>query len=133
MAKRINPSVLDGALNIIKTGISGLGPANKIIACSAEPTTFTDANVTYALASSAMAGTDFTIANGITGGNTPRKITMAAKSGASITTTGTATHVALVDTVNSALLFVTTCTSQALTSGNTLNFPSWGDEIGAPT
>jgi hypothetical protein len=41
--------------------------------------------------------------------------------------------VAILDTVNSLLLFVTTCTSQALVSGNTVNFPAWDIEVAAPT
>jgi hypothetical protein len=44
---------------------------------------------------------------------------------------GTATHVALVD--GTRPLYVTTCTSQALTSGNTVNFPVWDIEIADPT
>jgi hypothetical protein len=48
-----------------------------------------------------------------------------------VDTTGTATHVALCDGTN--LLYVTTCTSQALTAANTVNFPSWKIEIADPT
>lgn len=133
MAKRVNTNVLDAALNVIKTGISGVGPCNKQVICSAEPTNYTEANATYKLAEVTMTGTDFTLANGAGGGNTPRKVTVGAKSGVSVGTSGTATHVALIDTVNSVLLLVTTCTSQALTAGNTVNIPAWADEIGAPT
>jgi hypothetical protein len=133
MAKRVNTAVLDAALNVIKTGITGFGPCNKMVACSAEPTTYTEANATYMLANVAMTGTDFTLANGVSGGNTPRKCTVGAKSSVSVTNSGTATHVALIDSVNSVLLEVTTCTSQALTSGNTVSFPAWVIEINAPT
>lgn len=124
---------MDLYLDAIKTGAGSIGPANKMVACNAEPTTFTEANATFALADVAMAGSDFTIAAGDGGGNVPRKITVAAKSGVTIDTTGTATHIALVDTVNSLLLLVTTCTSQALNSPGTVNFPSWKLEVGAPT
>lgn len=133
MAKRVNTAVLDASLNVYKTGAGSTGPANKQVVCSAEPTTFTEANATFNLAEVAMAGSDFTIANGDGAGTTPRKVTMTAKSGVSIGTSGTATHVALVDTVNSLLLYATTCTSQALTSGNTVNIPAWKIELGAPT
>jgi hypothetical protein len=102
-------------------------------ACSAEPTTYTEGNATFALADVTMAGTDFTLANGDGAGNTPRKVTMTAKNAVPVDTTGTATHVALLDVTNTLLLFVTTCTSQALTSGNTVNFPAWKIEVGAPT
>lgn len=133
MGKRVNTAILDVALDVYKTGVTGLGPANKQVACSAEPTTYAEANATYMLANVAMSGTDFTIAAGDGAGTTPRKVTMGAKSGVTIANSGTATHVALIDTVNSVLLLVTTCTSQALTAGNTVNFPAWKDELGAPT
>lgn len=93
------------------------------------------ANVNLSVATTASG--DYTVANGDGAGNTPRKVTTGAKSGNTIHTTGTATHVALAKkgspTVAAELFEVTTCTSQALTSGNTLNFPAWKIEIGAPT
>jgi hypothetical protein len=104
-----------------------------MVACSAEPTTYAEGNATFALADVAMAGGDYTIAAGDGGGNASRKVTVGAKAGVNVDTTGTATHVAILDTVNSLLLFVTTCTSQALVSGNTVNFPAWDIEVAAPT
>jgi len=105
--------------------------SDKMVACSAQPTTFTEANATFALADAAMTvNTDYTKANGDTSG---RKVTVAAKNGVNVDTTGTATHVALISTGDSKLRFVTTCTSQALTSGNTVNFPAWDIETGDPT
>ena len=100
-------------------------------ACSAQPTTYTEANATYALADIVIDGTDFTKANGDTSG---RKVTVAAQSGVLIDTSGTATHVALVRTADSTLIYVTTCTSQALTANgaNTVNFPAWDVEIADP-
>ena len=133
MAKTVNTVILDAALNVLKTGITGNGPANRQVVCTAQPLTYAEANATYMLVNVAMAGTDFTLANGDGAGTTPRKSTMTAKSGVSVTNTGTATHVALIDTVNLVLLEVTTCTSQALTAGNAANIPAWKIEIGAPT
>lgn len=122
MAKIVHDTVLDGAFDI-------LDQANLMIACSAQPTTRTEAVTTYALADVAMTiNSDYTKANGDTSG---RKVTVAAKSSVTVDTSGTATHVALVDATN--LLYVTTCTSQALTSGNTVNFPAWDVEIADPT
>lgn len=123
MAKSVHDDVLDGALNVIKNNCT------RMTACNAEPTTYTQGNATFALADVTMASGDFTIANGDTSG---RKATVAAKSGVPVDTTGTATHVALLDVTNSKLLYVTTCTSQALTSGNTVNFPSWDIELADP-
>lgn len=125
MAKAAPDIVIDGALDVIAT-------ATRQIACSAQPTTFTEANSTYALADATMAGGDFTKANGDTSG---RKVTMGAKSGALIDASGTATHIALVRVADSTLIYVTTCTSQALTANgsNTVNFPAWKIEIADPT
>lgn len=124
MAKSLDDIVFDAALDVIDT-------ADKQIACSAQPTTFTEANATFALADVAMTpNTDYTKANGDTSG---RKVTMAAKNGVNVDATGTANHIALVRTSDSKLIAVTTCTSQALTSGNQVNFPAWDYEFNDPT
>jgi hypothetical protein len=49
-------------------------------------------------------------------------------------TDGTATHVALIITGSSTLLYGTTCTSQALTANgsNTVNVPAFDIEIADP-
>ena len=123
MARSVHDDVLDGALNIIKNN------ANLETICSQEPTTRTEAVTTYALGDIATTGTDFTLANGDTSG---RKCTVAQKQqSAGVDSTGTADHVALVD--GTRLLFVTTCTSQAVTAGNDLTINSWKIEIGDPT
>lgn len=126
MAKAVHDDVLDGAHDIIRNN------ATRMVACSAQPTTYTEGNATFALADVTMASGDFTKANGDTSG---RKMTVGAKSGVLIDTTGTATHVALLDVTNSKLLYVTTCTSQALTANgsNTVNFPAWDIELADPT
>lgn len=121
MAKSVHDDVLDGAFDV-------LDQATEMNACSAEPTTRTEAITTYALADAVMtADTDYTKANGDISG---RKVTVAAKATQTIDTTGTATHIALTDATR--LLYVTTCTSQALTSGGTVSFPAWDAEIADP-
>lgn len=121
MAKSANDDVMDGALDVIAA-------ATLMIACSAEPTTRTEAVTTFALADVAMAGGDFTKANGDTSG---RKVTVAQKTGVTVDTSGTANHVALVD--GTRLLYVTTCTSQVLTALNTMTFNAWDAEIADPS
>lgn len=125
MGKSVLDAVLDAAHNEIKNNCT------RQVACSAEPTTYAEANATYALADVTMASGDFTLANGDVSG---RKCTVAAKSAVLIDTTGTATHIALLDVSGSRLLRVTTCTSQALTANgsNTVNFPAWKFEIQDP-
>lgn len=99
--------------------------------CNAEPTTYTEATSTFKLADVAMTpDTDFSKANGDTNG---RKVTVAAKSAVPVDSSGTATHIALVRTTGTTLRYVTTCTSQALTAGNTVNVPAWDIEVADPT
>lgn len=107
-------ATLDGMLDYIAN------LCTRVVVCSTQPTTYTEANATYALADvTVTAGDgngDFTIANGDTSG---RKLTMAQQTGVAVDSSGTAAHVAFLDVANSALLLVTTCTSQAVTAGNT--------------
>lgn len=124
MAKSVHNDVLDGAHNIIKNNCT------RMTVCTTEPTTYAQANTNNMLASVTMASGDFTAADGDVNG---RKLTIAAKTGVSISVSGTAQHIALLDVANSKLLYVTTCTSQPLTAGNTVNFPSWKIELADPT
>lgn len=122
MAKSVHNDVLDGAFDV-------LDQADLMTVCSQQPTTRTEAVSTYKLADVAVTpDTDFTKADGDTSG---RKVTVAAKSSVTVDSSGTATHIALVD--GTRLLYVTTCTSQALTAGNTVNFPAWDVEIADPS
>lgn len=121
-AKSVHNDVLDGAFDV-------LDQADLMTVCNAEPTTRTEAITTFKLADVAMTpNTDYTKADGTVSG---RKVTVATKTGVTVDSSGTATHVALVD--GSRLLYVTTCTSQALTAANTVNFPAWAVEILDPT
>ena len=100
----------------------------KIHVCSAQPTTYAEAETTYSLAETTISGS-YTAANGDTSG---RKNTCPAQSGVSIASSGTATHVAVTNGTDT-LYAVTTCTSQALTSGGTVDIPAWDQEVGDPT
>ena len=123
MAKWCNDAMLDAAFD-------WLDQADLMVLCSAQPTTYAEATATYALADVAVTpNTDFTKANGDTSG---RKVTVAAKSGVAVDTTGTATHIALVITGSSTLAYVTTMTSRALVAGDAANVPAWDIEIADP-
>ncbi len=122
MAKLVHDDVLDGAWDVLDQG-------DIQTVCAGQPTTRTEAITTFKLADIAMTpNTDYTKANGDTSG---RKVTMAAKSAVPVDTSGTADHIAICDATR--LLYVTTCTSQVLTSGNTVNIPAWSAEIADPT
>jgi hypothetical protein len=126
MARSVSDDVLDGAWNIIRNNCT------RVTLCSAEPTSYTEGNATYALADVTVDSSDFTIANGDVSG---RKITMSAQNGVLIDTTGTATHLACLDVTGTRLLYVTTTTSQGLTANgsNTVNIGSWKAEILDPS
>ena len=124
MAKFLHDDVLDGGPAYLKDN------CDKITVCSAQPTTYTEGNATYALADVAVDTTDFTLANGDTSG---RKVTVAAQATVPIDTSGNATHVAYLDTSTSKLLGATTCATQALTSGGTVTIPAHDLEVSDPS
>ena len=126
MSKKVDDSILDAALNEIKNKVT------KMTVCSAEPRSYAAANNggSVFLGDVTMESADFIITNGDVSG---RKCRVSQKSNVNIDVTGTATHVALLDTATSKLLYVTTSTSLALTSGNTLTFNAWDIEIADPS
>jgi hypothetical protein len=97
-----------------------------------EPTNYLDASSTtgYMLATTSLASTDYTLANGDTNG---RKVTIASQADITVANSGVAGHVTICSTGTSTLLLVTTCTTQSLTSGNTVTIPAFDDEIADPT
>jgi hypothetical protein len=124
MGKWTNDAVMDAGLNVVKTAASAV-----MHVCTTLDATPTRAEVLAAsLANVAMATGDYTLADGTVSG---RKFTTAAKNAVAVTATGTAVNVAIVDATQA--LDVTDCTSQALTSGNTVNIPAWSHEIADPT
>lgn len=113
--------VFDNGLTVLDT------EANKILLTSQEATTYAEANATYALGNSTSLSVGAPADR--TGGG--REVTVAAISDGSITANGTATHYAIVDTVNSRLLATGSLTeSQVVTSGNTFTLGSF--TIGIP-
>lgn len=121
MGKWVASQVLDGALQVI-------AGSNRMLAVNGQPATFAAAWAAR-LAEAPMAAGDFGFAAGDVSG---RKIEVAGKLAMPVTTAGLADHVALVDSVGSRLLYVTTCPPQALAAGGTVNFDGWSVEIGAP-
>lgn len=121
MGKWVADEVLDGALQV-------LSRATRMVALAAQPGTYAAA-VAGKLAEAQVAGADFQIGVGDSSG---RKVTIAGKNGIAVTASGVATHVALLDTTDAKLLYVTTCPEQALVAGGEVGFDSWSVEIGAP-
>lgn len=122
MAKWCNDLVMDAALSYIRTN------STLMVACPSQPATFAAAQSSK-LCEVAMVSGDFTIADGSVSG---RKVTVGAKSGIAILAGGDATHVALLDVPNSALIYVTTDTLVTLPVSGTVNISAWAIEIGDP-
>ena len=124
MAKWANDQVMDAAL-------AEVAEATTLLVTSSQPA---DRAAALAAALADIAVTpgdgngDFTIGDGDTSG---RKLTVAQQTDFPVDTTGTATHVCLID--GTRLLYVTTCTSQGLTAGNTVTVPAWDIEIADPS
>lgn len=123
MAKACPDAVLDTFLDKIAT-------ATRMVACSGEPANFAGI-AAVALADIALTAGDgngdYVIADDTSG----RKVTIAEQSAVDIDASGTATHISLDD--GSALIYVTTCTSQALVDTGTVDFPAWKVNIADPT
>jgi len=118
MSKYQNDLMLDAALDYIRDN------AAKVTLCSAQPTTYAEANATFMLASVATVTGDFAaIADGTTG----RKQVVPQRTDVTVDATGTATHVAIIS--GAALLYVTTCVSQAVTAANLVTIPEWDIEL----
>lgn len=122
MAKFVPDAVIDDMLALF-------AEADTLYVCSTQPTNFAGI-AAVALADVAVTpgvgNGDFTVSNGDTSG---RKLTVAAQNSVEVDATGTAGHIVLADAANSTLLHVTTCTSQSLTDGNTVNIPAYDIEI----
>lgn len=123
MAKACSDAYMDAMLGLIDN-------ATTLTVCSGQPANQAGiaavalADVTL----TAGAGNgDYTLANGDTSG---RKLTVAQQSAVPIDSSGTATHVVLDDGTN---IYVTTCTSQALTSGGTVTVPAFDIEVADPS
>ena len=118
MAKAIPDAILDLMLDQAE--------GTTVHVTSAEPANY--AGIAAVQLATGSAGA-YTPANGDISG---RKNTMAAVTGLPITATGTATHVVVSNGVDT-LKLVTTCTSQALTSGGTVDLSAFAHEIQDPS
>lgn len=121
MAGYLHPDVLDNGLGIIDTA------GNKLTICSALPSTYTEANATYAL------GNKTTPTISAPQARTPdgRKVVVSAITDGTVSASGTASHFAILDTSGSRLLAAQALAStQSVTSGNT--FTLGAVDVGIP-
>jgi hypothetical protein len=120
--KWANDLVMDAALDYIAT-------STILVVCSQDPATYAEMTATYYLATHVMAAGDFSKSNGVTNG---RKLTVAAQAAITVDHSGTALVVCLGISASSTMTYRTTCTSQALTAGNTVTVPAFNIEIADP-
>jgi hypothetical protein len=112
-----NDLVLDAALDYIAT-------STYQAVLSDQPSNYTQLSTsgTYRLADEVMTGADFSKSDGAVNG---RRVTIAEQATITIDYSETATGVGLGITVGTVLVFVTTCTDQALVASNTVTIPAW--------
>jgi hypothetical protein len=130
MAKLVADAVLDAALQYLEDNVDFLS------VCEGAPTTYEHAHSNKgtatgkALASSATP----TFTGPVDDAASPygRKTTVDEEAAMSVAVSGDADHVALCKTGTTVLLYVTTCTLQTLTAGNTVTAPAWKIQIGDP-
>ena len=120
MGKKADDSVMDGALNVVDANMTAFH-VNTV-----EPLDRAAA-IADSLATVAVDAADGTLADGDSSG---RKLTLAQQPNVPITVSGSATHVSIISAA--ILLYVTTCTLQALNSGGTVTLPAWDIEIADP-
>jgi hypothetical protein len=117
----LNNRVFDNGLTVLDT------EANKITITSQEASTYAEGNATFALGSS----TSLSIAAPSDRSAGGREVVVAEITDGSVAVDGTATHYAILDTVNSRLLATGNLTeSQVVSSGNTFTLGSF--TIGIP-
>jgi hypothetical protein len=121
MGKWVADQVLDGALAV-------LSGATRMVATGGQPVDF-EAAWNGRLAEVTMSAADFVTSAGDASG---RKVEVAPKAGVPVFAAGAADHVALVNVAASQLLYVTTCPSQELAEGGSVDFDGWAVEIGDP-
>lgn len=122
MARYANPLMLDAALDY-------LANTDKLCICQGQPTTYTQAISTYNLATIGITSGSFTKSAGVVSG---RKSTISSASG-SCAVSGSANHMAVVNSSASALVYVWVLTEQYLVAGNPITTPALYAEIQDPT
>lgn len=121
MSSTVHPDVLDSALSVLS------GNADAIVALSIDPASYAQATGAAQLSSVALAAGDFSLQTTAGG----RALAISAKSG-SAAAIGTASHIALLDTPGSRVLFSASIPNVDLNTGDVVQFLAWSITL-APT
>lgn len=129
MGKLVANAVLDAALQYLEDNV------DFISVCEGAPTTYEHAHSNKGVATGKVLASSATptFTGPAEGDATGRKTSVDEEASLTVDVSGDADHVALCDTSETALLYVTTCTLQTLTAGNTVTIPTWDIEIADPT
>lgn len=122
MSKAAPDPVMDAALDYVDL-------SDRMYLCSAQPANFAGIAAVLLATATMTPNTDYPKSDGTSG----RKITVAAKSGLSVTASGSGTHVVLATNGDSTLRYVTTCPSVSVIAGGTVDIASWTIQIADPT
>ena len=130
MSKWAHNDVLDGPADVI------IANCNAMRICTSDVLTAGEADYSKITGASAltgnvaMSGVDFTKADGDVSG---RKVTVGQKSSIVITAAGDTAHIALLDTVNSKVLYVTSCAPRTVAISDETTTEPWDIEFRDPT
>lgn len=116
--------------NFYSNGFNSIRNAavRRIVVLDAQITTYASI-AAGTLAATALVDANLTEAPGAVSG---RRLNVAAFNAISISASGDATHVAIVDDDADVVQYITTCTTQTLTAAGTVTIPTWGIEVRAP-
>lgn len=120
MAKLVPDAIIDTQLDAIE--------GTHIAVCSGEPANYA-AIAGLTLAGQAISGAVNKAAGDVSG----RKLTYPAQTDISITSTGTANHVAIHNNSDTLYSVTTTSADQALTSGGTVSTSAYDHEVNDPS
>lgn len=120
MAKYILPAAIQAGFSHIQASLVSL------VLCSTQPATRASAVGNCYMGGKTVSAGDLTV-SAATGGN---DMSMGAQNSVVVSADGNIDHVALIGTT--ALLFVTTATSKAVTIGDQVNVPAFKDTISDP-
>jgi hypothetical protein len=121
MARTVHPTVLDAALAIVAT-------ADLMVVTASMPEDYEEA-LANRLAEVPLSVDDFAIENGV---GSLRQLHVTATGLASASASGLAAHVALLDSANNRLVYVTKCAPLSLIAGQIVQVMAWHVAIGAP-
>jgi hypothetical protein len=130
--KYCSDSMLDAALEWVKTNGKKMYVTTASIDSGSTPSyskITSSAALTGAISMASLASVS--LAAGDTSG---RKLTVPQAASVSVTASGTAARICLVNSSGSGTVtYITTCTSQAVTTGNTITIPNFDIEVRDPS